>query len=346
VRPVVMYTRPACWQDFESDKLDLRYVPLTGRRPRRKSGRLAGPDGQMALANRDGIELLISELKAHKPQVLLRGVNTGMPKRAHERIREASPNTVVVCMDGNEPNGLSAHARRFGGLVDVFLLNSKDAKVRRLYLDAGYKHVDTLYDGVSPRDHKLNVIGCPNHDCFFGGSNRRTKIRDPEDVKKNKEKYKWKWDFPGGEFRFDFISHIRMNYKLRLHGSASEWPFAVEPVLHYPAYFSAFQTAKVVLGCNQYELDRYYPRRVMHAGVSGRAFVTKYIPGMEKDFGENGEHIAWFRTVEEGVETVGRYLKEDNRRKAMAARCRRLFLKRHTWEARLREFEKIVGKFV
>jgi len=345
MKPVVLYTRPAAWRRFESDKLNLIYVPLAGSRPVRKSGKPAG-DGPLALANKDGIERLVNAMRKHQPQVLLRAVNTGMSRTAHERVREASPKTVIMLMDGNEPTGLSKYAERYGierGLIDMYLLNSRDERVLGKYRDAGLK-VATLYDGFDPAEHKPNPKQ-PRADCFFGGSNRRRKV-PRNDPLTGFTREVWEWDFPNGQFRFDFISHARMRYRLNLHGASKEWPYQVKPILHYPAYFKAFQRAKIALGCNHYDLERYYTRRVMHAGASGRAFVTRYIPGMEKDFGENGKHVAWFKTVDGGLATIERLLKDEKGRVAMGRRCRRLFIRDHSWEARLREFEKIVKDFV
>jgi hypothetical protein len=322
---------------MESDRLNLVYVPLAGKKPRRKSGRPAGPDGQYALASKDGIQLLTNVVRRLKPQVLLRGINTGMPRWAYEQIKEASPKTLTIVADGNNPHKVSKHAARYKDMVDMFLINSRDPNTMGQYRKAGFQ-VGTMYDGFSPGDHQPNPKQ-PRMDCFFGGSNRRRKVADPDP---GKTRCLWRWDFPGGEFRFRFISLVRERFRLLLHGPAREWPFDAKPILYWPNYFGAFQRAKLSLGCNHYDLHQYYTRRVIHSGASGRMFITKYIPGMEADFGGDGENMAWFMKEEEGVELVKRYVKHEKDRVAVGARCRKLFLEKHTWLARLREFERIV----
>jgi spore maturation protein CgeB len=168
---------------------------------------------------------------------------------------------------------------------------------------------------------------------FFAGSNRRRRKADG---------VSWRWDFPGGEFRFQSVVEANRRFKLYLVGEKKQWPFKVHPLKDHVDYYREFLKARVILSANQYELQQYYPRRIFHAGASGRMLLTRYIPWMENDF-TRGLHLDWYRSLRELVSKLTHYTKErcpDRDRIAKAGREH--FLKRHSWRARLAEFEQLV----
>jgi len=253
-------------------------------------------------------------------------------------MREASPGTLIMCADGNDPHTASRYFTRFREYIDVALLNSYDPETIKAYEREGIP-VDTLWDGYHPELFPA-ARGKHTHDCFFAGSNRRTKAKtgkydDP----------KWDYDFPEGPLRFAFIQEVNKRFKLKLHGRQKEWPFRCGPTLYHPKFWAEFQKCRAVLGCNHYYLRRYYTRRLLHSGGSGRLFITKYIPGMGLDF-ENGKNIVWFKTVQEGVELIAKYLKDDTARERVAMEQERWFCDRHSWRARIADVERIVERFL
>lgn len=331
----VMFTRPIGWEKIENDRMEMIYVPLAGTSPRRKTGRPAG-DSALASATEIGINLLVAAMRARKPQVLIRGVNTKMTRRSLERVHRASPDTLVMCGDGNYPNSISPYFENHKDLIDVVLLNSKDPATKERYHVKGYA-AETLYDGYDPQWFKSAPPAPVHFDCFFAGSNRRHKIQMKGGI------INWKYDFPNGSDRFEFIGKVNSRFKLLQHGNKSEWPYIIRPTLYPPRYFWAFRKALMVLGYNHYDLHRYYTRRLFHSGGSGSLLVTRYIPGMEKDF-ENGKHLVWFKTNEEGIGLLHAYKKNVNDRKRIAVTQERHFRERHTWKARLKDVERLVIK--
>lgn len=115
------------------------------------------------------------------------------------------------------------------------------------------------------------------------------------------------------------------------------------PGLHALEYFREIQKAKIVLGTYHYDLERYYTKRTVYGGASGRMMMTRYIPGMEKDF-ENHENIVWFHSIEEGLELIEYYLKNNEEREKIAKQTRDHFVKNHSWKARLRDFEGVMKR--
>jgi len=146
------------------------------------------------------------------------------------------------------------------------------------------------------------------------------------------------------KMRLDFLTEADKRFNLLVRGKG-KWPFPVAPYLHAEDYPLGFGQTKIALGMYHWDLERYYTKRTIYSGASGRLLITHYIPGMEKDF-ENGKNIVWFRTIEEGLDKIAYYLKHENEREKIAKCQREHFVKFHSWEPRLREFEKIVEKIL
>jgi len=333
----VLVTRPLGWEKLDSEKLDIEYVPLCGARPALKTGRIADSDGHLAAATPGGVDKLVKRMRELRPQILMRWINTKMPRTAWERIRDASPDTIIMCADGNGPSTGSKYFESHRELLDVPLVNTRESRVIRSLRDR-FLHADTLYEAFFPELYERGIKA--RHTCFFAGSNRRRKAGTTDSGRKV-----WKWDFPNGEFRFRLVTAVAKKYDLRLHAHPKEWPggMAKRP-LRGAEHVRAFQTAHIALCCNHYDLQRYYTRRIFNAGGSGRLVLTKRIPGMRRDFGKDGEHVAVFDEVPEALSMIGWYMRHKKRMAEVAKRGHRLFLRRHTWRARFRDFERIAVK--
>jgi hypothetical protein len=274
-----------------------------------------------------GVDLLLKTIATRKPEIFFHSIHAKIGPGVLSRVRAASPKTLIVVMDGNDPDRVSRYVLQHRSFVHAVLLNSHDPKTIRLYVKEGFhpSRIGTLYDGFVPAEHPAPRER-PKFDCFFAGSNNLT----------DKGIHK----FQNGLLRQRFVLAVKSGFKLDLHGYSQEWGQGCAPRLNYPEYYQEFHRAKIAINVNHLELERYYTRPTIHAGASGRFYAVKYVPGMEQDFGENGNCMAWFNTVPEGMELISYYLENEAEREAAAAKCRKLFLERHTWQARLREFEE------
>lgn len=329
-KPVVVFTRPADWATggYASERLELVHVAVSGPAPVKRNGRPAG-DGIGDVVTKAGADRLVAAVKERRPDILFHSIHAKIGEGILSRVRDFSPKTRIVVMDGNDPDRVGRYTAGHRKYVDAVLLNSADPGTFAQYRRAGFgeREVGTLHDGFVPGEHPGPPPGlAPRYDCFFAGSN----ILGPKGVHL----------YPNGHFRQRFMLAVRGGFKLALHGYPGEWGPWVLPRLHYPEYYRAFHCARIALNVNHLDLERYYTRRTIHAGASGRLYLVRYVPGMERDFGENGEHVAWFRSIEEGMALIGHYLENGEERERAAARCRKLFLERHTWRARLAEFEE------
>ncbi len=324
----IVYTRPEMWDRLEST-LDLTYVPLGGPVPRRNSGRLAG-DGIGVVALPKMVDLLEQTLKEKKPDIFLRPVHQRFGLAEMERCRKASPDTLWVLHESNKPWRVSDFVERYRQFVDAVLITSWSDETINAYLDIGIPVVPGFWDGFDPSDHVPLPIEEASKDCFFGGSN----------LKKGSE-----WVYPNGEGRHEFINRVADEFDLELRGQTAEWGARALKALTHRAYYQAMQRARIVLGYNHLDLERYYTRRVIHSGASGRLFVTRYIPGMEKDF-DDWLGPVWFKTDNGGIDLIKYYLDRSEERGQLAESQYKWFMKHHTWEARLRQFEKVASKLL
>jgi hypothetical protein len=326
-RPTLVFTRPWHWVDYGSDRLKLVYVPIGGDFPRRKNGKPAG-DGVGQVATVEGIQKLREAFRQHRPEFFLYWVHFRLGLDEMERLKNISPDTRFICGYGNQPHKISGHVRKFKAYIDTILLNSRDPANYQKYRDFGIPHVGTLHDGFDPLEW-VPTDKPRKYDVFFGGNQAYAGS--------------WphvKWKYPLSRFRYELLCEVHKKFKLHVRGNA-KLPFAVRSYLWYPEYSKEFQTAKIMLGSPHYDLQQYYSRRTIHAGACGRAFLTRYIPGMEEDFGPNHTCAAWFTEIDECLDLMDFYLKHDAVRERMEQRCRKVFLRDHTWEARLREMEDI-----
>jgi hypothetical protein len=333
-KPVVVFTRPRDWATggYGSDLLELVYVPISGEKPVKRNGRPVG-DGIGDVVTKQGVDLLMKTITERQPDFFFHSIHAKVGHALLSMIRAASPKTKILVMDGNNPDRVSKYVMEHRSFVHGVLINSRDPGVYRAYLREGFdpKRIGTLYDGFVPAEHPAPTIK-PTYDCFFAGSN----IKGPGGFH----------FYQNGAFRQRFMLELFEVCKFDMHGYTEEWSVRVKHRLNYPEYYAAFHGAKIAVNVNHLELARYYTRRTIHAGASGRLYLVKYIPGMEEDFGMNGQHVAWFSTVEDGLSLVRHYLENEKEREEVAASCRKLFLEKHTWQARLKDFEQYVLSFV
>jgi hypothetical protein len=324
----VVYTRPRQWAKLESDVLDLTYAP-PARVLRLRNGKET-TDSMGTVFDREGVENLRGLIK-NKPDVFLFWTHFGEffdRRGVLKSLRRLSPSTVFVHGSGNQVLDRKKgdwYTRRIADLLDVQTTNTTDAARIELFGKL-VGSVKTLHDSAVDPSEFTPPEEEPVYDCFFGGANTAC-------VEKPKGK------FPYARQRFAFVETVAAMCDTMVRGAG--WLCCNCHRVMDLAYFREMQKAKIVLGFNHLVLERYYTKRTVYGGASGRLLVTRFIPGMDEDGLEDGKNIVWFETVKEGVDKVAYYLDHDDERERIAERQREHFLERHSWEARLRTFEKI-----
>jgi len=332
-KPTVVFTRPEDWVEgnYETDEMKLVYVPLGGSEPKLRNG---GPAGEAVgvLATHEGVDKLIQEFQKHKPEVFFHWVHYGeYDHRVMKELRKISPKTLFVFGQGNQvlhKKIIDRWIMENKEFVDVVLTNNYSPSQHKIMKDYGVKYTDILYDGFIPRLHGRPELPV-EFDCFFGGGNTVKSVDH-------------KGRFPLSKFRFMFINEVSKRFDLHVRGGG--WnDIESHSYLYAFDYIDTFRKAKIVLGINHFDFERYYTKRTIYGGASGRMLITRYIPEMEKDF-ENHVNMVWFHSIDEALELIEYYLNNDEEREKIAKQTKEYFLKNHSWQARLRDFEGVMKR--
>lgn len=333
----ILYTRPAAWRKYTSDKVDLVFADVFGPDPRLRKGFPMG-DSVGGKVTKDGLQKLFDLFEEHRPDVFFHWSMYGeWSEKAYRRLRQISPKTLFVFGQGNQvlyKKKVDIWLWNYHKHIDVVLTNTTDP-VRHKILRKYVPRTGVFYTfGFDPDVHTLSN-DAPTFDCFFGGGDT---VRDKKHAGK----------FPYSRFRHDLIMKIDKHHKLLLRGGGQwkRWGLPVKSGLHALEYFKEMQKAKIVLGTYHLDLERYYTKRTVYALASGRLLVTRYIPGMERDGFLQFENVVWYRNMKQAMVYVKHFLDHDDERESISSAGRELAVGRHSWEKRLREIESIVETLV
>lgn len=336
----VIYTRPEAWKKLKSNLIEHHYVNIFGSTPSLRGGSPMG-ESVGGVATKKGLQDLLDKVEEVKPDAFLFWATYGEGDRdkhklgsivtALRKIKEISPLTVIYYGNGNQATTLKSakpdfNIDAFKRYIDVVLDNTADERIFKIYRYHGFK-VNTFHTfGFDPDTHESYVGQPAEYDCFFGGSQTYGGGETGQ--------------YPKSKTRYDFLVEVNKRHKLLVHGRG-KWPFPHKPYLHGEEYPKVFKNVKIALGMYHADLYRYYTKRTIFSGASGRLLITHHIPGMFEDF-ENHKNIVWYYTPEEGLKLIQRYLNDDAAREEIAKNQREHFVKHHSWEARFRQFENLL----
>jgi hypothetical protein len=238
--------------------------------------------------------------------------------------RRVNPALKVVMWDGDVRRTPPDHVTSLGGRIDLLLVGHESDAQASMLTGVGVKKVAPFYHGIDPAC--FPPPAGPGRGVFFGGSNYLG--RDDE--------------YPLSKFRAGLVeafhrSGIVTNVLGNYWSAGKQWA----PVQESLAYCRAMQRAAVTLGTNHFDLPRYYTKRLFDSLAAGRLHLTRYVPGMERDF-RNHVHLAWFRDVDEALDLARWYLTHDRERERVAAAGRRVMMDYHRFCDRARELEVIL----
>jgi hypothetical protein len=334
--PVLLVLHPKQWAQEsyrELTGLDVHHVSIGGAVPKKRSG-VPTFDGYAEVVTKEGLRDLYAATRKYKPDFLLFWLHAGLYGEHLDEVRKEHPKMRMLFWFGNHRTNLSGGVTRIAKYLSALFLNSTEPSQFKLYTDFGIKRVGTLWDGFDPDEVPLEEVA-PTHDCFFAGEsylyaqNRNEVFR-----------------FPGTDLRRDFIIRVAKRFNLACHAARHEsWPFPVLKEVYHPHHTAAMRKAKITLNINHFPSFRQaYTRRTIRSIFARRCHLTYYIPGMEEHF-ENHKHLVWFHSLDEGIELIDRYLKDDAARERIAFDGWKLACEKFTFKVRLQEFEKTLRRF-
>jgi len=215
----------------------------------------------------------------------------------------------------------------FKDVIDVVLDNTRDKRIHKCYTKHGF-NVDTLHTfGFDPSKFPTSFDVKPKYDAYFGGS------------------YTGHTRFPNSGFRHDLLARIDKEFNLLVSGRG-KWPMKnVERYRNAEDYPKMFSRAKVAIGCYHDDIERYYTKRTIYALASGRPYLVRYIPGMEKDF-DQGKHLVMYQDVTDAVRLLGQLLEYPKRAKEIGMAGRQIAVDNHSWDARLMDMAGVLGRWL
>ena len=335
-KPVLMVLHPKQWarEEYrEHTAFNIHHVSIGGAVPKKRSG-VATFDGYAEVVTNEGLRSLYSTANHIQPDFFLFWLHAGLYGEHLEEVRKASPKVKMLFWFGNHRTNLSGGVTRISKYISALFLNSNELTQHKLYGDFGIKRIGTLWDGFDPSEVEL-LEDPPIYDCFFAGESYLY-------AQQRNEVFR----FPGTDLRREFIIAVSKRVNLACHAARKEsWPFPTLPEVYHPNHTAAMRKAKITLNVNHFPSFRQaYTRRTIRSIFARRCHLTYYIPGMEEHF-ENHKHLVWFHTIDEGLELIDRYLKDDEAREKIAWEGWKLACEKFTFVERLKEFERTLRRF-
>ncbi len=202
-------------------------------------------------------------------------------------------------------------------LLNMILINN--SAQQDWYEANGFARCREWHIGVYPPIHKTYPVG-EEYDVSFGGNAYR--------------------DLPLAPERKRLVYAIDSNFKLLTIGNW-DTKYAMSWITPEPEYCQVLCKAKITLGINHFDVPNYYTRRLWLCLAIGKLHLTRYIPGMERDF-KKGVHLDWFFEVEEAVEMVRYYLNHEEAREKIGKEGQKLVYEKHKVVDRYKELEKML----
>jgi spore maturation protein CgeB len=233
-----------------------------------------------------------------------------------KQIKEAT-NCLVFMWFGDARTELERELRERIDILDLLLLNNSEQL--EWYRKQGFKRVGEWHIGVEPAYHRRYwapkdyevVFGGNYHGSYFPLSEERTKLLQAIDER----------------FRL-----LVLGDRWKSIGLKNVRPYIADEI----GYCKAVCKAKISLGINAFDFRHYYNRRLFQNMAAGVMHLTRYIPGMERDF-EIGKHLDVFHSIPEAIEKIEYYLKRDRKRRQIAKAGQKLVHEKYTWAERYKE---------
>jgi len=337
----ILALHPKDWASDPAQKklgVEVRHVSVGGIAPRRLDGKISF-DGIGEVATPEGLVELEKAARDFRPDYFFFGIHFNMGQDVLRAFKAASPDTKFIMHYTDQRNSLSKHVRQYGGLLDAILVTNRDGADFSRYRAYGFDIVKTFYDGVDVGVYRPKPVK-PFFDVYFGGNN----FYELEmDLRRRGQSTFMLDKFTGAHFRSVFLEQLALRHRLVVYG---QWgwdkaKFNFRPMLFCPREIDGMLEGKIIVSTFNLRFRGLITRKLLRSLSSGRLVVTEYCEGLEEHF-ENGKHLVWFNTMEEGLDLVRYYLEHDKERENIGREGRKLIAQRHTFHDRLVDFIKIM----
>jgi hypothetical protein len=252
----------------------------------------------------NGLKYIAVEVKKFKPDIIL---VEKAPEIDAGWLRSVKGDSRVVAWYGDQ-RGTVLHHCIGSKMPAIDALGISNSEQIGYYRGLGIPCVFEWQCAANPDTMKPYPDVAPEYDIVFGANNYANST------------------FPDARGRLEFVNLLARNFKLMLYGAANWGSLPTRPKVVDSDYGRALCSGRMTLGYNNFnDVANYYDWRLFQSLAVGRLHIIKYIKNMERDF-ENGKHLVWFKTHEEGIKLVRYYLDHPDARETIGAAGRELFL--------------------
>ena len=158
-----------------------------------------------------------------------------------------------------------------------------------------------------------------NHDIVFMGNN-------------------YPGAFPLSPLRSDMVNKLKTEFGSSFHVFGNGWGTTSTTEIQES---TIYRGSKMAISLSHYDLERYFSDRMLRIMGCSTLCLTKWYPGIEKDFTDGVDVVVW-RDVPELIAKIHYYLKNPKERFIIA---RGGFLRvtlEHTWRTRIGQLQDII----
>ena len=138
------------------------------------------------------------------------------------------------------------------------------------------------------------------------------------------------------DMRLDMVNFLKDKYGDQFKVYGNKWPYN-DGNLMYRELKEAecFRSCKIAINISHFDLERYTSDRMFRIMGSGAFCLTKWYPGIEKDF-IDGEHLRVWKDFDELKTLIDYYLTHEEERNKIAQAGNKYVSEHLTWEIRIK----------
>lgn len=147
--------------------------------------------------------------------------------------------------------------------------------------------------------------------------------------------------FPLSPERYEIAHKLRKTYGNKFLLCGNGWDIDAIDLMGQPKKEAmVYRSCKIAINANHFIHKRFSSDRIFRIMGSGAFCLTRWYPGIEKDFAE-GLHLRTFKNLDEMIYLINYYLKYDAEREGIAEAGCKLVHEKFTWMSNKRLIEQI-----
>ncbi len=149
--------------------------------------------------------------------------------------------------------------------------------------------------------------------------------------------------FPRSQERYDIARRLYSTYGNKFLLCGNGWDIPAINLMGQPKKEAmVYRSCKIAINANHFLHERFSSDRVHRIMGSGAFCLTRWYPGVEKDFTE-GVHLRTFKDLDEMIYLINYYLKNEEERLEIAEAGCKLIHEKFTWMANKKLIEQIAS---